>query len=252
MKNVLSDELSSNSTEELKDKLLQLTQGRDTEPLAKKVLFYKKELKPIFEEMSRRNPLPTVEEQVRIIPGVWVPTWSTIPFQDSLPGRLRDQSYQIFHDNGYYANMARYAPGSKLTWLRKFAGFLLAYDFMILQKFEVKNGHWFIQNIGIEQAFRLRGVPLSIDRAERWFTAASKSKLKTFRTNSPEVPLLGNLDKSIAKKFKKIASAIPQLEHLYMDQDFRLVKTQREANQRPSYTIAVRKRSNYQLQSNTP
>ncbi|WP_289500572.1 hypothetical protein [Gloeocapsopsis sp. IPPAS B-1203] len=40
---------------------------------------------------------------------------------------------------------------------------------------------------------------------------------------------------------EKTYLATPQLEHLYVDRDFRIVKTQREAAQRPSYTIAIRR-----------
>ena len=50
-----------------------------------------------------------------------------------------------------------------------------------------------------------------------------------------------NLDRSIIKKFEKAYQATPVLEHLYIDNDLRLVKTQREAAQRPSYTIAIRR-----------
>ncbi|HEY9845657.1 MAG TPA: hypothetical protein V6D03_05610, partial [Candidatus Caenarcaniphilales bacterium] len=161
--NVLNtDAFSHLSTEELKAKLLQLTKGRDAEPLSQKVLFYKNELAAPFSELSRRNPFPAPEAQVPLIPGVWSPVWSTIPFQDSLPGRLREQSYQIFHENGYYANMARYAPGHKLSWLQKLSAFLIAYDLMVVQTFKVIDGQWVIQNVGIEQALRLSGIPLSI------------------------------------------------------------------------------------------
>ncbi len=235
--------LSQMSTEELKNKLLELTKGRDIEPLNQKVLFYKNELEPLFEELSRRNPLPTAEEQVPIVLGVWSPVWSTIPFQDTLPGRIHDQSYQIFHDDGYYANIARYAPGHQRSFLQKLSSILMAYDFMVLQKFAVQDGQWSIQNVGIEQTFRLRGVPLSIDKAESWFTAVVRSQLQaSFQKDSPKVPELKNLNQKTAKKFKKIFLATPRLEHLYIDDDFRLIKTQREAKQRPSYTIAIRRR----------
>ena len=239
-----TDKLSDWSTEELKNRLLELTQDRDTDSLSQKVSFYKNELQPLAEELSCRNPFPNVQEQISIVLGVWTPIWSTIPFQDSLPGRLRDQSYQIFHDNGYYANMARYAPGDQVSFLQKLSSILLAYDLMIIQKFEVQNGQWSIQNIGIEQAFRLRGAPLDVDKAEAWFTKALKSKLKNISqpVDALEAPDLENLDQKTAKKFKKIFLATPQLEHLYIDHDFRLVKSQREAKQRPSYTIAVRQR----------
>jgi len=240
---VLSVEaLKAASTAELKTKLLQLAEGQDTEPLNKKVRFYQTKLQSVFEELSQRNPFPRVEEQVSIVPGVWLPVWSTIPFQDSLPGRIRNQSYQIFHNDGYYANIARYAPGNQRSFLQRFSSFLLAYDFMIVQKFEVQNGQWFIQNVAIEQAFRLRGIPLDMDRAEDWFTQVVQSQLKGSAPAMNSWQVANHPDKLTGKKLEKIASATPQLEHLYIDNDFRLVKTQREAKQRPSYTIAVRKR----------
>lgn len=226
------------STEELKNELLQLTENRDSEPLNQKVLVYKNKLAPIFAELSRRNPYPKAEDQVSLVLGVWSPVWSTIPFQDTLPGRIREQSYQIFHDNGYYANIARYAPGHKIPFLQGWSSLLYAYDLMVLQRFEILNGQWQIQNIGIEQAFRLGAVPLDIGKAEDWLTTVVKLK----QTKGPsQVPSLEDLDKSTAKKFKKIFLATPEFEHLYIDRDFRLVKTRREAKQRPSYTIAVRK-----------
>lgn len=234
------NELSHKSTEELKHQLLQLTREKDTDPLNQKVNFYKNELAPFFEELSRRNPFPVAEDQAAIVLGVWSPIWSTIPFQDTIPGRLHDQSYQIFHDDGYYANMARYAPGNKLSFLQKLSLILLAYDFMVVQKFEVKDGQWYIQNISIEQAFRVRAIPLSIDKAEAWFSAIASSKLTASQSIS-SAPNFENLDKTTAKKFEKVFLATPRLEHLYIDPDFRLVKTQREAKQRPSYTIAVRR-----------
>jgi hypothetical protein len=194
--------------------------------------------------LSRRNPFPTAEEQVPICLGVWSPVWSTIPFQDIFPGRLRDQSYQIFHDNGYYANIARYAPGHQLSFLQKISSTLVAYDFMVLQKYTVKDGYWHIQNVGIEQSFRIGGIPLDIEKAENWFTTIVESRLQEphRKANSLKAPELKNLDKSTTKKFQKIFLATPQLEHLYIDHEFRLLKTQRESKQRPSYTIAVRRK----------
>lgn len=235
-------ELTQKNTSELKNYLLAITKGKDTESLNRKTLFYKNELSPIFEELSRRNPFPKAEEQASIILGVWAPVWSTIPFQDIVPGRIGEQSYQIFHDNGYYANIARYAPGHQLSFLQNISAKFLAYDLMIIQRYEVQTGQWYIQNVAIEQALRKRDIPLDIDASEDWFTATVKSKSKVFseKNNFSEAPDLHNLDKSTAKKFTKAFLSIPQLEHLYIDSDFRLVKTQREAKQRPSYTIAVR------------
>jgi hypothetical protein len=241
----IKDKLSQMSTQELKSKLLELTQGRDADPLNKKVLFYKNELEPLFQELSYRNPFPVAEEQVPLVLGIWTPVWSTIPFHDMLPGRVREQSYQIFRNDGYYANIARYAPGHQRSFLQKLPSILFAYDFMVLQKFEVQNGRWQIQNIGIEQAFRLRGISLDIDKAESWFRTVVQFQLQSssHKTDVPRVPeLLDNLSESTGKKLKKIFQATPQFEHLYIDGDFRLVKTQREAKQRPSYTIATRKK----------
>lgn len=240
---VKSDQLNHLSTEELKQQLLHLTKDRDTDSFSTKVQFYKNELAPLFTQLSRRNPFPNAQEQVALVVGVWTPIWSTIPFQETLPGRIREQSYQIFQDNGYYANIARYAPGSKLSFLQKISSILLAYDLMIVQKFEIDNGQWFIQNVSIEQALRVRGIELSIDQAENWFNKIIKSKF-TKDSQNLEVakPEFKNFNKSTTKKFEKIFQATPQLEHLYIDRDFRLVKTQREAKQRPSYTIAVRRK----------
>ena len=236
--------LSHWTTEEIKQQILSLTENRDTESLSKKVQFYQNELEPFFQELSRRNPFPIVEDQVQLIVGAWVPVWSTIPFQDLLPGRIREQSYQIFHANNYYANVARYVPGNQLSFLQKIAAILLAYDLMILQRFEVRNGQWYIQNIGIEQALRLSKIPLSIDKAENWFDTIVESKFnKNFQSiEAPSVRKSKSLNKNLDKRFEKVFSATPQLEHLYIDRDFRLAKTQREAKQRPSYTIAVRRK----------
>ncbi|WP_341527676.1 hypothetical protein WKK05_35205 [Nostoc sp. UHCC 0302] len=71
-------------TSELKNKILELVKGRNVEPLKSKIEFYKNELAPYFAELSRRNPYPKVIEQVPIVMGVWIPLWSTIPFQDIL------------------------------------------------------------------------------------------------------------------------------------------------------------------------
>jgi ribosomal protein S16 len=244
MLNVISsNELKYCSTQELKDELLGLAKGRDAESLNAKVLFYKNELLPYFEELSQRNPLPIVEQQIPVILGVWTPIWSTIPFHDSLPGRIIEQSYQIFHDDGYYANIARYAPGHQSSFLKKVSAKLPVYDFMVMQKYEVRDNKWYIENVGIFQGFRNREVPLTIDDADSWFTSIVDSKVKpASKTRLPKELVLENLDPNTVKKFEKTYLATPVLEHLYVDSDLRLVKTQREAAQRPSYTIAIRRR----------
>ncbi|MCA1990542.1 MAG: hypothetical protein LDL41_00625 [Coleofasciculus sp. S288] len=241
--NVLSpDALSHLTTEELKQELLKLAERRNTEPIKQKVQFYAQELAPIVEELSRRNPYPNPEDQVPLVLGAWASVWSTIPYQDLLPGRIREQSYQIFHDNGYYANMARYAPGHKVPFLQKLSSLLLAYDLMVLQTYEVRDGRWCIQNVGIKQAFRLAAIPLSVEKAEAWFRETVKSRAEKLSQDmdSLEAPSLENLDKSTAKRLKTAFLMVPQFEHLYIDRDFRVVKTRREAKQRPSYTIATR------------
>ena len=125
-------QLSDWSTEELKQALLKLTENRNTDPIKQKVLFYKDELAPIVEELSRRNPHPRAEEQVSLVQGVWSSVWSTIPYQDLLPGRIREQSYQIFHNDGYYANMARYAPGQNVPVLKRLSSIFIAFDLRLM------------------------------------------------------------------------------------------------------------------------
>lgn len=133
-----SPNLKEIPTEDLKQELINLTQHRDKDRLNKKVQFYQDTLAPIFEELSQRNPYPQAEEQTSLIEGVWFPIWSTIPFQDLIPGRLIEQSYQIFLDNGYYGNIARYAPFNPLPILGKFSQALVAYDLILIQKYAVK------------------------------------------------------------------------------------------------------------------
>ncbi len=239
---VSSSRLSSWTTEELKNEILALTKDRDADPLNKKVLFYKEQLVPYFEELSRRNPYPIVEDQVPVVLGVWTPVWSTIPFHDSLPGRIHNQSYQIFGDKGYYGNIARYAPGNQSNFLQKLSSLLVAYEFMVLQSFAVRDGQWCIQNVGIEQAFRRRNSALTIDKAEDWFTSVVEMRLDAKKADLPQELTLKNLDRNTVKKFEKTYLASPKFEHLYVDENFRLVKTQREEKQRPSYTIAIRRR----------
>jgi len=43
---------------------------------------------------------------------------------------------------------------------------------MLIQRFEVLNGQWYIQNIGIKQTFRIRVIPLDDKKAEGWFTCS--------------------------------------------------------------------------------
>ncbi|MEH1865083.1 MAG: hypothetical protein V7K69_08740 [Nostoc sp.] len=237
-------ELTYWTTPEIKNQILELVKDRNLEPLKAKVDFYKNELAPYFAELSRRNPFGKVADQVAIVTGVWVPIWSTIPFQDILPGRIHEQSYQIFHTDGYYANIARYAPGHQSGFWQKIASKLPAYDLMLLQKYSVIDEKWDIKNVGIFQALKNREIPLTIDDADEWFTTTVKSK---FQEAAPNIDLqqeliVKDMDRNTVKKFKKVYLATSFLEHLYIDNDFRLVKSQREATQRPSYTIAIRRR----------
>ncbi|WP_375497956.1 hypothetical protein [uncultured Nostoc sp.] len=231
------------STPEIKNKILELVKDRDLEPLKAKVEFYKNELAPYFAELSRRNPFGKIADQVAIVTGVWMPIWSTIPFQDILLGRIHEQSYQIFHNNGFYANIARYAPGHQSGFWQRLTSKLPAYDLMVLQKYSIRDEQWDIKNIGIFQALKNREIPLTIDDADEWFTTTVESK---FKEAAPTIDLreelkLKDMDRNTVKKFEKAYLATSFLEHLYIDNDFRLVKTQRESTQRPSYTIAVRK-----------
>lgn len=238
-----SQQLSQKSTEELKQELLQLTEDKDSQPLKQKVQFYQDSLAAIVTELSQRNPFPQVEGQVPLTLGVWKSVFSTIPFQDTLPGRLPEQSYQIFHDDGFYANMARYAPGNKLKfgWLQKLASAFLAFDLMIVQKYQIKENEWLIENIGIKQALRWQRIPLSIEKADNWFTKVVKSYSQNTETANTYTQVeLKNLDSSTAKKYKTALGATPEFEHLYIDNDFRVVRSRRQAKQRNSYTIAVR------------
>lgn len=244
MNAVQLDRLSRLTTEELKQEVLLLTRDRDTDPLKQKVLFAENELAPYFSELQRRNPYPNVSDQVPVVLGVWTPIWSTIPFHDILPGRLHDCSYQIFLENGYYANIARYAPGTRFRLIEKLSPILAAYDFMVMQKFEIREGEWFIQNVAIEQALRWRAIPLTIERAEAWFAKVLESRWEEFmqKTELPQQLKLDHVDKNTLKKLEKTYHATPKFEHLYVDETLRIVKTQREAKQRPSYTIAVRRK----------
>jgi hypothetical protein len=237
------EDLKNWSTEALKKELLSLPPERDREPFNKKIQFYQNHLAPIFEELSKRNPNPNLQEQASLVLGIWSPLWSTIPFQDIIPGRIREQSYQIFHDNGYYANIARYGAGSDRTFVQKLTSIWLAYDLMILQKYAVESDRWVIENIGIKQAVKFGASPLTKEKAEKWFTEVvqSQQQLSSQENDSSQVEFNNDFDRKVAKQLKGTYQATPQFEHLYIDRDFRLVKTQREAKQRPSYTIAVRK-----------
>ena len=65
----------------------------------------------------------------------------------------------------------------KLGWFSKLASVLLAFDLMVIQKYQVKNGRWQIENIGIKQAIRWQGVPLTIAKADSWFIKVMRNQV---------------------------------------------------------------------------
>lgn len=247
--------LAEASTDSLKSSLLKQVDGRETESMGKKVRFANETLLPLFDELAQRNPTPDLKLQIPLLKGVWWPVWSTIPFQDIIPGRVHHESYQIFDDNGFYANLARYKPGRKAPILSWVSRWLLSYDFMILQSYGVQTlaesdhpaaprqmGHdyWEIQNVCIRQSLRFGSRSFGAEAAQTWFSQT----LDDYQENSdsqsqPAVPTRGTHRVS-AKQYQQIAKARPRLDHLYIDRDFRLVKTLREQSQRPSYTVAIR------------
>ncbi|MEO0707849.1 MAG: hypothetical protein AAF050_19595 [Cyanobacteria bacterium J06649_5] len=246
--------LNNASIEELKASLLELVAQKDEEPVATKVRFLNDNLLPLFEALAERNPTPDVTQQIPLVQGLWHSVWSTIPFQDILPGRVRAQSYQIFADNGLYANMARYRPGHKKPLLNWLSRWLLSYDLMILQTYAVSEDydaeraagtgpvaqHWDIENVGIRQLLRFGPAPLDAQAAIAWFqTSLNKYQQSEAAKQALAMPTNG-ISRTMQKRYEKVSKAKPQLEHLYIDRDFRLVKSIREKTQRPSYTIAVR------------
>ena len=223
------------STEELKQYLREFLADREGNPLKQKVTQSENELAPIFQELSSRNPFPQPEDQPPIMLGIWTPIWTTIPYQDILPGRIHSQSYQIFHNDGFYANIARYAPGHANLW-KKLSSLLVALDLMVLQKFEAKDNQWLIQNIAVKRALRCQAQALTPERAEAWFAEV----MDQVPDNSSGQNIDQALDKSTTKKLQTAFKAQPEFEHLYIDEDFRLVKTRRDPKQRFSYTVVTR------------
>ena len=78
----------------------------------------------------------------------------------------------------------------------------------------------------------------SIEQARRAI-AKHLAKLAKGGPSEAAIPTRG-VNRSTAKRYEKVYKSKPKLEHLYIDRDFRLVKSSREKNQRPSYTIATR------------
>lgn len=234
--------LKDYNTAELKQQLIEIAQPHDADSLSDKIKFYQQTLAPWVEELATRNPTPNLEEQAQLVVGSWRPIWSTIPFQDVLPGRRREQSYQIFREDGYYANIARYAPGMNLPLFRNLSLNLIVYDLMLIQKYEIQEQTWQIENITIKQALKLGASSLTIAKAQAWFEQEMASPFQEMDANAMKVrlPFSKKATQKASQQLKGAAKAKPKLEHLYIDQDFRLVKSQRESKQRPSYTITVR------------
>jgi hypothetical protein len=67
------NQLSSQSTSELKAELLERVTGRDTDSLNTKVQYHKNILTPYIEELTQRNPYPVAAEQIPLVLGVWTP-----------------------------------------------------------------------------------------------------------------------------------------------------------------------------------
>lgn len=223
------------STEELKAHLCTIIDGQDRKSLKEKVTQSENELAPYFQALKSRNPFPQPQSQLPILIGTWTPSWSTIPYQDILPGRIRSQSYQIFHSDGSYANIARYAPGHQRLWA-KLSSLLVALDLIVLQRFEAQQNRWQIQNVAIKQALRCRSQALTPERADQWFSEVVDQLSKDASASKIDQ----SLDKSTTKKLQTAFNTEPEFEHLYIDEDFRLVKTRRDPKQRCSYTIVAR------------
>ena len=168
---------------------------------------------------------------------------------------MHHESYQIFDDNGYYANLARYKPGRKAPVLSWISRWLLSYDFMIMQSYgvgaladpdhpsapaQIGQDYWEIQNVCIRQVLRFGSSAFSAEAAQTWFNQTVADYQKNPDSQLlPSAPTQGK-NRVTAKQYQQISTARPRLDHLYIDQNFRLVKTQREKSQRPSYTVAVR------------
>ncbi|MBE9139689.1 hypothetical protein IQ254_21235 [Nodosilinea sp. LEGE 07088] len=238
--------LAEVSTADLKSSLLKLVDQRDADPMAQKVRFAYEALMPLFNELAKRNPTPDLHQQIPLLKGVWMAVWSTNPFQDLLPGRVRHESYQIFDSNGYYANLARYKPGRKTPFLSWMSRWLLSYDLMIMQSYSVQTGSaarpqtWDIQNVCIRQGLRFGSRAFSAATAAAWFRQTAAN----YASNPQPQPSVSQptrgANRVSTRQYEQIAKARPQLDNLYIDAGFRLVKTQREKSQRPSYTVAVR------------
>jgi hypothetical protein len=241
---LLKNQLSAPKKLKFKKEILARVQGRNPEALNDEINFYKTELLPYFIKLSQHNPVFSVTEQLRLLVGVWTPIWSTISFHESLPKRIQEQSFQIFQHDGYCASVARYIMGKEPSLSQNFQSRLPAYDFMVIQNYGVQNGKWYLQNVDRFQAFTNREIPLTLESIHNWFNHLVNNKVKP---NAPKLVLtetlkLENLEINHTNEFQKRSSATSQVfEHLYIDNDWRLVKTQIDASHLPSYTLSVRR-----------
>lgn len=240
------------SANRLKARILEIVTGRDEDVVSKKIALLDDTLMPLFQALAQLNPVPEAKQQIPLMQGLWYCFWSTIPFQDILPGRVHEQSYQIFSDNGLYANLARYRPGHKQPFFNKISKFLLSYDLMILQTYALNDTvdadrtsepaqvlhQWDIENVGIKQRLRIGSTSLNADQVNDWFQQATTQYQK--RPEKHEAIPMRGVNNTMRKRYEKVYKARPCLEHMYIDSNFRLVKSIREKNQRPSYTIAIR------------
>ncbi|MEH2136550.1 MAG: hypothetical protein V7K42_07695 [Nostoc sp.] len=241
---LLKNQLSAPKKLKFKKEILARVQGRNSEDLNAEINFYKTELLPYFIKLSQHNPIFSVTEQLRLLVGVWTPIWSTISFHESLPKRIQEQSFQIFQHDGYCASVARYLMGKEASLSHNYQSSLPAYDFMVIQKYGVKNGKWYLQNIDRFQAFQNREIPLTLESVYNWFTniVNTKVNLNSPKYDLPKVLNLDNIEINHASEFKKTSLATSQIfENLYIDNDWRLVKTQTDSSHLPSYTIAVKR-----------
>ncbi|MEH2323629.1 MAG: hypothetical protein V7K32_08655 [Nostoc sp.] len=241
---LLKNQLSAPKKAKFKKEILARVQGRNPEALNDEIKFYKTELLPYFIKLSQQNPVFSVTEQLRLLVGVWTPIWSTISFHESLPQRIQEQSFQIFQHDGYCASVARYIMGKEPSVSPDFKSRLPAYDFMIIQKYGVQNGKWYLQNIDRFQAFTNREIPLTLESVYNWFTHVVNTKVNLNSSTGvlPKALNLENIEINHANGFQKTSLATSQVfEHLYIDNDWRLVKTQTDASHLPSYTIALRR-----------
>lgn len=230
------------STAALKARLLDLVHGRHDAKQSDKLALLDRELMPLITELARRNPTPRAEDQVVAVQGVWTPAWSTIPFHDAIPGRVFDQSYQIFRHDGFYANIAHHVPGQRGGLMERLRSVLAGANLMIIQKYDIVDGRWLIRNIGIEVAMVRADRDLDIPAAQAWFADVMAKKGDRYQEAADlGTPDLSVLDATAAKKLGKTFKAAPQMENIYMDADFRLVTSRREEKQRPSFTIGVRR-----------